>query len=254
MTTNGSPNDQFEHMILNDSSFAATTTPDGSRHVFYQDSSFNLRRAVYSDATRSWSTSTSQIIPNATDARPKTPLSASITNTRTDTSQLTLLYISKSNHLVVTSFAHGVWSDQTTYYNVSQFLSSTTSRSLSLFQVPSTNGSDELLLFFENSEGNVTGLRGTHNELPFFDPASWYSWDDITNALQPEPPYPPATLSPPFSAGLDLYSSLNSDRRTLTTSIVPVAFFFDPHAGANHSVVGSTYINGSFLTCRFPTL
>ena len=156
----------LEHQILDDSSFAAITTADGTRLVFFQDSTYQLREASYPASTCSWLTSVSSIIPNTADARPKTPLSASIHNTTKDNSfQLTVLCITTDDCLVSTSSTNGTWSNTTAFYNVSQFIASSTSRSLSLTPIPSNDGSDELMLLFENLTGNVTCLRGSYNFL-----------------------------------------------------------------------------------------
>lgn len=66
----------LEHGVLDDSSFAAASAQDGSRYVFFQDDSGTLRQVYYSQTTLSWTSATSKIIPDTTDARRNTPLAA----------------------------------------------------------------------------------------------------------------------------------------------------------------------------------
>ena len=68
----------LEHGILNDSSFAAVASSDGSKYVFFQDISGTLRQAFYSQTAQSWTSERSLTIPDTTDARIHTPLSAII--------------------------------------------------------------------------------------------------------------------------------------------------------------------------------
>ena len=68
----------FKHGVLDDSSFAAVSASDGSRYIFFQDVSGALRQDIYSQSTQSWTRDISNIIPNTTDARSNTPLSATI--------------------------------------------------------------------------------------------------------------------------------------------------------------------------------
>ena len=68
----------LEHGILNDSSFAAVASSDGSKYVFFQDISGTLRQAFYSQTAQSWTSERSLSIPDTMDARIRTPLSAII--------------------------------------------------------------------------------------------------------------------------------------------------------------------------------
>jgi len=70
----------LQHGILADSSLAAVSTATGNLHVFYPDISGALREALYLASTGSWETDVSMIIPNTTDARNNTPLSAVISS------------------------------------------------------------------------------------------------------------------------------------------------------------------------------
>ena len=260
---NGTP---LEHGIMSDSSFAAVIASDGSRHVFFQDSECNLRQAIYSGQTSSWLATQSLIIPNTTQARLNTPLSAFVQSTiqeNTNVSQINLLYISSNNRLAATSFSNGLWTNATTYMNVSQYTTFPTSRSLSVALLPSsTNKSDELLLSFENAKGNVTGLRGTHNALPFFNPASWWSWENITqnitqNVTQSIENVSPsgqqhATLGVPFTVGLDQFTLSPSpgSSSSISVGLGLVGIFFDQYAGVNSSIVDFSYVNGTIAACK----
>lgn len=68
----------LKHGVLDDSSFAAVSAQDGTRDVFFQDFNGSLRQVYYSQNTLSWTSGTSQIIRNITDARRITPLAAVI--------------------------------------------------------------------------------------------------------------------------------------------------------------------------------
>ena len=59
---------------MNDSSFAAVSTGDGLRRVFYQDNSGGIRQSIYNNVTQAWKAAI--IVGNITDAKPNTPLSA----------------------------------------------------------------------------------------------------------------------------------------------------------------------------------
>ena len=241
-----SPFIQPMHGILNDSSFAAVTTSDGSRHVFFQDINTNLRQAIYSSTIRGWIT-TMNLVPNTTDARLHTPISAiAQADSQGDLSEIVLVYIDSSRRLAGTTFSSGAWTNTTAYLNISQYVTAPASRAISLNVVPNTVNSSELLLFFEDSGGNITGLYGTHIAiLPFFTPTVLWSWEDITKTIQSSLAVTHSTLSSPFSAS---YAWIRDNSTAVSMGISAV--FFDPLADSMSTIVGSEYSNHKFNTCR----
>lgn len=71
----GAPGTKFAHHgIMEDTSIAAVTTLDGTRHVIFQDIGGSLRQMVYSASSKSWATGTNAIITGG--ARDHTPIAA----------------------------------------------------------------------------------------------------------------------------------------------------------------------------------
>ena len=68
------------HGIVNDSSFAAVSSTDGSKHVFFQDLTGQLRHKYYGQSSGTWSTGNITVISGTTDARYHTPLAAMMGN------------------------------------------------------------------------------------------------------------------------------------------------------------------------------
>ena len=75
-TTASAPSPVFDtaHAVVDDSSLAALTTPDGNRHVFFQDNRGMIRQAIYVQSTKSWTARINYVV--AMDARNLTPISA----------------------------------------------------------------------------------------------------------------------------------------------------------------------------------
>ena len=213
--------------------------------MFFQDTNINLRQAIFSPTIQGW-ISTVNIIPNTTDARSHTPISVTLqANPQGGLPEIVLIYINSRQHLAGATFSSGIWTNTTKYLNISQFIAAPASRSISLNVVPNTANFSELILFFEDSNGNVTGLHGTHSTiLPSFTPITLWSWEDITNDIQPPSPAPRVTLSSPFSAGYTYETAINST--------IPVAgidaVFLDPYADSNSSFVWLDYSNRKFQT------
>jgi hypothetical protein len=255
----------LKHGVFNDSSFAAVTTSDGTQRVFFQDIDGNIRQAVYSTSTQSWTAAMTFTIPNTTDARPHTPLSAILyEDTRlAGTSLILLVYVSSNNHLAATLFNHDdsdLWTNTTAYLNVylniSQYIVAPGSRSLSLVQILNTNGSSDLFLWLENPNGNVTGLHGVFpdNVLPGFTPsinAPFWVWQDITRQIVP---ISDTQLGTPFIVGSEVYQNLLNVSASATLGIG--GFFFDTHAGPNASIIFVAYLNNEtgWSSCRSLTI
>ena len=72
-TIRSNSSEDLRHAIMNDTSLATIFTPDGNRHVIFQDRSGLLREAINVASESRWLAQTSFVI--ATDARNYTPLS-----------------------------------------------------------------------------------------------------------------------------------------------------------------------------------
>ena len=213
--------------------------------MFFQDMNINLTQAVFSPTIQGW-ISTVNIISNTTDARSHTPITATLqANPQSGLPEIVLIYTNSRQHLAGATFSSGTWTNTTTYLNVSQFIAAPASRSMSLNVVPNTANFSELLPFFEDSNGSVTGLHGTHNTiLPSFTPTTLWSWENITNDIQPPLPAPRVTLSSPFSAG---YFYENVRNSTIPPAGIN-AIFLDPYGDSNSSIASLDYLNRTFQT------
>lgn len=64
--------------IMNDSSFASVSGPDGGMYVFFQDNNGSLRQAVYSKPLSLWNTDIDQIIPGTSEAKEYTLVNVNV--------------------------------------------------------------------------------------------------------------------------------------------------------------------------------
>ncbi|MCJ1451780.1 hypothetical protein MMC28_002120 [Mycoblastus sanguinarius] len=173
--------------ILNDTSLEAAILPNGDRHLFFQDSTGLIRRAIRSASTNSWNTGLHLSI--SSNAKNYTPLAVTVAAGEGlgygDNSQrIQLFYVSENDRLNSKYFVDGSWSTElslenyTTAENTRQLSVTLVNNTLNnpgdpsntvLTSVPMTNTNLGLstnittaavtaLLLFENSIGNVTAL------------------------------------------------------------------------------------------------
>ena len=240
----------LSHGVFNDSSFAAVTTPDGTRHVFFQDVNGTIRQLQYSITSHTWLTSLSFVIPNTTDAKQSTPIAAIILEESNDISTpILLFYISQNSRIAATMFNYEnsqSWENASTFFNISQYTTAPSSKSLSITQVPDTNSSSQLLLWFESRNGGVIGLLGSHaNVLTPFRPTildSFWSWADVSSALKAQIPVPDVEISAPFSVTRMLYTQAGFGNIHQDLC----AIFFVPNQVPNASLVYSQYYNATW--------
>ncbi|MCJ1326025.1 hypothetical protein MMC10_002688 [Thelotrema lepadinum] len=251
------PNPVLAHGVCNDSSLAALTTSDGTRHVFFQDANGTLRQAQLSTTTGAWTTSLNFVIPNTTDARNNTPITAMILEESTAiTTPILLLYITQNNNVAATMFNYQdsqSWENASTFFNVSQYATRPESRSLFIAQIPDTNSSSKLSLWFENSDGRVTGLLGSHVQiLPNFTPTileTFWAWADALSSIEAaQSPTPITAISAPFSILPYMYYPVSDNSSTPELHQVLNALFFVPNAAPEASVLYAISNNGNWST------
>lgn len=63
-----------KNSILDDTSFAAVSLPNGDRRVVFQEQSGNIRQAIYSSQAKTWGTDSSDNFQLTGLARNKSPL------------------------------------------------------------------------------------------------------------------------------------------------------------------------------------
>ena len=174
-----------------------------------------------------------------------------------------LLYISQDDHLAAAMFNHRnsrSWMDASTFFNVTQYITAPGSRSFALSQVPETNESSILSLWFTNPSGGVTGLLGSHPQvLPQFSPTvlgPFWSWTNTTTALAAGLPSPNWVVSEPFSITLIVY--YQSATTTAVSIRGPYAMYFIPSAAPREKILYAKYINdtcseGAYFQILSPT-
>ncbi|MCJ1261816.1 hypothetical protein MMC22_001684 [Lobaria immixta] len=224
--------------ILNDSSFAAVTLQNNDRRLFFQDHwNIEFSNNVTFDARNHTPFAVLSVLP-ADD-----PIGSLIAiNDKSE--RIYLFYILENNTIAVTQFLAGSWRRvlinnslaitqeidgswrNVTKTNVSV---ATDSRYLSMTRIVNQS-SFEVCLFFEDSNGKVSALRGLwaltkhSDEEPVNpnDPSSpsvehlEWTWEDNTRKLRA--PLPNNSLSAPFSSSvspdggvLATFSNLNDD-------------------------------------------
>ena len=166
----------LKHGALNDTSFAAASASNGDRHVFFQDINGTLRHATYIDSFSTWLESV-DYIPTVRQPRNRTPLSAIEVMQSPDPDYFNLYYIDTNDTLAAIEYAPNGYPLTTPPHMLNDtFSASTSARSLSVSRLYSTgapsynfNASynntvilDELLLFYQSYNDNVTVLRGTN--------------------------------------------------------------------------------------------
>ena len=213
------------HGILDDSSFAAVATPEGNRHVFFQDRNGTLRQATYAQSSSVWNVAMNHL--DIDDVRHLTPISATVredTNLlyvviplslirspcRLTVEQVYLFYIHANNSLGGQAYSPGRgWQGfpaigqemggfGNEFPNLSNFVAAEGSRSLSVSLVPRA-APVEICIFFEGKNHTMTAMYGAELRPPSNDP-SWI-WKDLTNGTVSSD-YSNATCGPPFGSGI----------------------------------------------------
>ncbi|KAM0800348.1 hypothetical protein BDR22DRAFT_972912 [Usnea florida] len=240
--------------ILNDTSLAAVVLSNGDRHLFFQDNTGLIRRAVrvYSDGQ--WNTGRNL---NASDfklsAKPKkyTPLTAT---GPTGDKQMSLYYVSESNDVSSNILMEG----EDSWYPDGQFGNFSTAvdtRSLSISSLETVNNSSEFnlvensttnlaLLFYENPNGKVSALLhrllNTVNMKFRMENAPRDQWIDITS--QDSKALPNEFRNAP---GFNYSNSLPNSSEFITTfsktlyDADPNAVYSTPFLGAPDYTTGS---------------
>ena len=255
MSSSTVPN--LSHGVCNNSSLAAVTTADGIRHVFFQDVNGALRQMQLSTTTQTWATSMNFVIPNTTDAKQNTPMSAIVLEQNSDvTTPILLLYVSQDYHLAATLFNYQDsqnWENATTFFNLSQYVAALSSKSLEVVQVPGTNSSSKLSLWYEDSSGRAIGLLGTHASiLPTFNLTinePFWPWNDSTATLEANASITTTTIGAPFAISPSVYY-LNSSIPSFPFGEL-VATFHIPNATLGMNALYANYINGTWRAGKY---
>ena len=209
--------------VLNDTSLTSAVTPDGNRHLVFQDINGTLRHAQFSTTTGSWLPSIDFVF---TQRRPKNhaPLAATaISSLETGPIAYPLLicFIDSTDSLTTTQYPYKE-STYATLLNESIPVAHDT-RSLSISRIPSSNDSeadptsssivvrDEYLLFYETPTNGLALLHGLYfltdkavsntNETEIVDGWAWKNASDLlySDGLSEFE----APISAPFAASYD---------------------------------------------------
>ncbi|MCJ1263278.1 hypothetical protein MMC22_003148 [Lobaria immixta] len=170
-----------QHGILNDSSLAALSLPNGDRRLFYQDYTGQINQAAYSSSSRKWPLTLTSVV--ASDAKNYTPLAAV---NLVGEAKIYLIYVSTNGSLAAAMRTGDGWS-RPSHKNgfrdgrISQFVAGTDSRSLTVTEIPDQN-STRIFLVYENSDGFVSMMEGTAflSATGFLD----WEWQDLTRKFQ----------------------------------------------------------------------
>lgn len=226
---------------LNDSSMSAVLTPEGDRHLFFQDVNGTLRHAIFSKSSDSWLANIDWI---SVQRLPKnhTPISALQTVQPFGVPGFNVFYTDINNTVAAVQ-----WSPQgSSHFDPSAIINSSFdsgqgSRSISVCRL-STNASqsnsaapppavstkpvntiDEALLLFETATRDITVLHGiivfeqvvASNGVPYTNSYGW-SWNNVTELFSS------ATLE---SAGLP-WVDIIAPFSVLNNGVVPIAGVF----------------------------
>ncbi|MCJ1479151.1 hypothetical protein MMC13_007835 [Lambiella insularis] len=166
---------------LRDTSLAVTTTSDGNRHVFFQDSSNTIRQAIYEMSSGQWSASTTYVV--ATDAKPYSPLSAfEVPSYLAGQEEIHLLYITSNNSVNARIFNLQIssWINETTTYNgITRFTARTGSRALSATRRDNYTSND-----LQQSKGAAAGLGQQYPILSSQNFTMYLLFEDTSGTLQ----------------------------------------------------------------------
>ncbi|MCJ1261726.1 hypothetical protein MMC22_001592, partial [Lobaria immixta] len=167
-----------KHGILNDSSLAALSLPNGDRRLFYQEPNGRIKQAAYSSSSKEWPSTSISVV--ASDARNNTPLAAmNLVSTGDPLAlEIYLFYVSTNGSLAIASFARGAWAPIGHASGISQFVAGTDSRSLSATQIPDSD-SIRMILIYQNSDGLMMIMEG--NSSHGLD--SSCNWQNLTSEL-----------------------------------------------------------------------
>lgn len=186
-------------IILNDTSLAAVSLSNGDRHVFFQDNTGLVRRAVLTGSPGKWSTTLDLNITS--NAKISTPLAAT-----TIDDQIQIYYITNKQSLYSNSYQDGTWVNDSTLENYttavnSQQLSITAiSSSVTAEGLSANTSSNITLLLYENVSGHVTALlqvkcgsQPVCQSQPASAYGTFYEWIDTSS--QRTTSIPPSDLS-----------------------------------------------------------
>ncbi|KAL9076101.1 MAG: hypothetical protein Q9161_001148 [Pseudevernia consocians] len=234
---------------------------NGDRQLFFQENTGVIRRAIYTASNNQWNTSpylnasTNSFLNFSSNPKTHTPLAVAIIEDPSDLrieSVIELYYVSQNNSLWSSIFNQGVW---TLDSSLNTYSTTVDTRSLSI--TPIGNGSSDAnpttnsaLLYYENSNGNVSALlrRGS-----FVDQ---FQWVDITS--QQSESLPNEFGNAP---GLNAHSDTNipeeisgdyfNDSKTLYESDTDAIFSTPFTSGANLS---GPFIGALFYSPPEPSL
>ncbi|MCJ1313581.1 hypothetical protein MMC25_007260 [Agyrium rufum] len=196
---------QPSHGVMNDSSFAVTSTTN-SRYVFFQDVNGTLRQAEWSSSSQSWDTATSLFINGTADARNNTPIAAAgFRDGSLDGDERIYLFYLTSSNLVSYKTFFGSWSDGPP----TGISAGPKSRSLSIIGVPDPGF---LTLFVEDSYGLAEAWFSDGEQ------ASSLTWTNITNQLS-EPANDINGQYAPFTSGYVYTYEMNESSPTYGESV-----------------------------------
>ena len=237
--------------ILNDTSLAAVTSPDGNRHVFFQDFKGSLRHTVFDQAANSW-TNEPDNITTSSAPRLHTPLAA-ISIKFGGSGEIHVFFLNTDGFVTAALYVvdSGFIGSPNPMNNT--FLAAADTRTLSISSMSlSENGTvAEAILLYEAPSGNITTLRGYFS--PGDSTTNEWLWQNVSEAIYSSFDNVDTWLSPP----------LGSDCFILRPSQMVYFGFFNPNAISNSTAsplyfiqfnnwTGSRKYSGLYLLRSYP--
>ena len=227
-TSHSNSSTNIPHGAMNDTSFAAVTTSDGSRHIFFQDINGTLRHGAFSLANNLWLSDMDFLLPSPQVSLPQnnTPITALYTpDPNNEDVTIYVFYVNVNHSLSAVGYSpgQGIYSD---YLNGSMYIPQD-SRCLSVSPLPplaSDLSSSPLnaLLFYESTSGGITLMHGQS-----FLNQTWHNegwrWQNISQIL----PYPRYQSE---NSGYWLGYPCTSAPQYLNNNTVVEAVFYNPQS------------------------
>ena len=228
----------LNHGALNDTSLAAVSF-NGDRHLFFQDINSTIRHKRYSGSAGSWLPS-NDWIANGPVPKNNTPIAAIECQTIGGSGDvINVFYIATNDTLAVASYVPVGFDQGEEPVLNNSYLTLPSTRSLSVARLQSNVSStpnvptdsvpsvlkDELFLFYESPESNVTILHGLYylvgTSQGFTD--KWV-WQNVSDSFYPQNSSQSqgGWLGSPFSASTSDTAQENGAAAGLS------AFFFNP--------------------------
>lgn len=209
----------LKHGARNHTSLAAVSY-NGDRHLFFQDINSTIRHKRYSASAGSWLPS-NDWITNGPVPKNNTPMAAIESPAMNPSNDvINVFYITTNNTLAVGSYVPvgPDWVGNPVLDTSYLTLPSASSLSVTRLQ-SNVSASDELFLFYESPESNVTILHGL-----YFDAGDKWEWQNVSDSFYPQNSSQSqgGWLGSPFSVSTDNGPQENGASEGLS------AFFFNP--------------------------